>query len=170
MLKNIKLIIIILISLFLMQNCKSPELEFEWFRLEAEGSYSSDTDTSYLKLNSWVKINQSSVNINPGNTSDSEYFQSASITRWTYRVYSGEQLLFEIAENNINLIFEDIYLSVGKEQVNYLWVTIESRNPLNGDVFNGLNPDRTEIKIEIQDDKNNTFLTENSFPLVFDRK
>ena len=167
--KNIKLIIIISISLFFIQNCKTPELEYEWFTFEAEGWYSSNTDTSYLKLISSIKINQSSVNINPANTSDSRHFQPASITGWVYRVYSGENLLFEITEYNVNVIFEDIFLSVGEEQVSYLWVTIESRSPLNGDVFNGLNPDRVEIEIEIQDNDGNTFHTENSFPFVFDR-
>ncbi|MEN8221617.1 MAG: hypothetical protein ABFR36_00045 [Acidobacteriota bacterium] len=169
MLKKFKIIIFIFISIFLMQSCKSPTLDFEWFLFEAEGSYSSESNTSYIKLNAWVKLNQSSININPGSATDSTHFQSASVISWIYRIYSGDQLLFEIGPNNVNLHFKNILLNVGEEQIDYLWVAIESEDPIAGDFFNGLNPDRVEVEMAIYDNDQNSYFISNSVPFIFDR-
>ncbi len=169
MLNNLKIITIVAVSLFLMQSCKSPSLDFEWFMFDAEGSYSSKADTSYLKLNAWVELNQSSVNINPGSATDATYFQTASVTNWNFNVYSGEELLFQINDRNFSLLFKDVLLNVAEEQVDYLWVAIESEIPISGDFFHGFNPDRVEVEMSIYDDDGNVYFISNSVPFIFNR-
>ena len=169
MLKKLKIVIIVSISLFLMQSCKSPSLDFEWFMFEADGSYSSDSDTSYLKLNAWAKLNQSTVNINPGSATDATHFQAASVINWNFNIYSGDELLFQINDRNISFLFKDVLLNVAEEQIDFLWVVIESEIPISGDFFHGFNPDRVEVKMSIYDSDNNAYFVENSVPFTFSR-
>ncbi len=169
MLKNLKIILMVSFSLLFLQSCKSPVLDFEWYLFEAEGSYSTETDTSYLKLNAWVELNQSSVNINPGSATDATHFQAASVINWNFNVYSGEQLLFQINDRNFNLLFKDVLLNVAEEQIDYLWVSIVSEIPISGDFFHGLNPDRVEVELSIYDDDSNAYFITNSVPFVFER-
>lgn len=169
MLKITKIIIIIFLTVIFTQSCKDPSLDFEWFLFEAEGTYSAEDNTSFIKLNAWVEINQSSVNINPSSSVDATHFMYASIARWYYRVYSGDQLVFEITQYNIENLFGDILLNVAIDQMDYLWVAIESENPIEGDIFNGLNPDSVEVEMIILDDSGNTYSVIQTIPFTFSR-
>lgn len=169
MLKTIKIILIISLTLFVLQGCKDPTMDFEWFQFDAEGAYSSETGTSHLELNAWVRINQSSVNMSPSNSADSTHFQSATVVNWAYTIYAGEQVVAEIASNNISLQFDEIHLNVAKDQIDYLWVAILSINPLSGDIFNGLDPDRVEVEMSIYDSDGNAYFVSNSVPFLFTR-
>ena len=93
----------------------------------------------------------------------------ASIARWYYRVYSGDQLVFEITQYNIENLFGDILLNVAIDQMDYLWVAIESENPIEGDIFNGLNPDSVEVEMIILDDSGNTYSVIQTIPFTFSR-
>lgn len=167
--KNIKLIIIIFTIALFFQSCKNPVLDFEWYLFEADGNYSSENDSSYLKLNAWVEINQSSVNTNPSNPADTRHFMYASVANWSFRVYSGEQLVFEITNYNIESLFGDIFFNVAENQIDYLWVAIESETPLSGDIFNGLNPDTVEFEMTISDDAGGGYSVLKSVPFIFNR-
>lgn len=169
MLKTTKIIIAIFLAAVFTQSCKDPSLDFEWFLFEAEGAYSAEDNTSYLKLNAWVEINQSSVNMNPSSSVDATHFMYASIARWRYRVYSGDQLVFEISQYNIENLFGDILLNVALEQIDYLWVAIESEKPIEGDVFNGMNPDSVEVEMLIYDDDGNSYSILRTTPFTFSR-
>ena len=169
MLKITKIIIIIFLITIFTQSCKDPSLDFEWFLFEAEGSYSAEDNTSYLKLNAWVEINQSSVNMNPSSSFDSTYFMYASVANWSYRVYSGDQLVFEITRFNIEHLFGDIHLNVALDRMDYLWVAIESESPLEGDIFNGMNPDSVEVEMTIYDDGGGSYSVLNTIPFTFSR-
>ncbi len=169
MLKITKIIIVIFLITIFSQSCKDPSLDFEWFLLEAEGNYSTENNSSYLKLNSWVEINQSSVNINPSSSVDATYFMYASVVNWSYRVYSGDQLVFEVTRFSIEQLFGDILLNVATDQMDYLWVVIESETPLKGDIFNGLNPDSVEIEMTISDDSGGGYSVINTIPFTFNR-
>lgn len=167
--KKIKLIIIIFIAALFIQSCKSPSIDFEWVLFEADGTYSSGDSTSYLKLNAWVEINQSSVNINHANSADPSHFMYASVTDWSFRVYSGEQLVFEVTRYNIESLFGDIFFNVAENQIAYLWVTIESETPLTGDIFNDLDPDSVVFEMTIRDDDGGEYSVLTSAPFEFSR-
>lgn len=169
MYKTIKTILLIALSLFVLQGCKTPTMDFEWFQFDAEGAYSSESGTSHIELNAWVKINQSSVNINPGSSTDATHFQSATVVNWVYTIYEGEQVVAEISDNNISLQFEEIHLNVAEDQIDYLWVAILSTNPVPGDIFNGYNPDRVEVGMSIYDSDGNAYFVTNSAPFIFNR-
>ena len=170
MLKSIKIIVIIFVTAIFIQSCKSPTLDFEWFLFEAEGSYSAVDNTSYIKLNAWVEVNQSSININQNNVTDTTHFQGASVINWRYSVFEGEQLVFVVSDSSFNRMFGDTFLNVAKEQIDYLWVAILSENPITGDIFNGMNPDRVEVEMSIYDTDRNAYFISNSVPVQFTRK
>jgi len=167
--KITKIIIIIFLTTIFAQSCKDPSLDFEWFLFEAEGNYSTENNTSYLKLNAWVEINQSSININPSSSVDSTYFMYASVANWSYRVYSGDQLVFEITRFSIEQILGDIHLNVAIDQMDYLWVAIESENPIEGDIFNGMIPDSVEVEMIIYDDSGGSYTVKRTTPFTFSR-
>ncbi len=169
MLKITKIIIIIFLITIFTQSCKDPSLDFEWFLFEADGAYSAEDNTSYLRLNAWVEINQSSVNINPSSSFDPTHFMYASVTNWSYRVYSGDQLVFEITRFNIKQLFGDIHLNVALDQIDYLWVAIESESPLEGDIFSGMNPDSVEVEMLIYDDSGGNYSISRKIPFAFTR-
>jgi len=170
MLQTIKIFLIIVLSLFFIQGCKGPTLDFEWFQFDGEGSYSSDSSTSFLELNAWVKINQSSVNINPAGSNDATHFQTASVINWEFRIYAGDQLVLYISERNIQYFpGDEILLNVAEDQYDYQWVAILSENPVPGDLFNGLNPDRVEVEMSIYDSDGNGYFVSNSAPFLFNR-
>lgn len=169
MLNNIKIIVLIFVSAIFIQSCKSPSLDFEWFLFEAEGSYSVVDNKSYIKLNAWVEINQSSVNINQNNVTDASHFQFASVINWAFRVYSGDQLVFEVSDFSVRGMFGDIHLNVAKDQIEYLWVAIVSEDLLTGDIFTGLNPDSAEVQMAIYDDSGNSYSVTNKVPFSFSR-
>lgn len=167
--KNIKLVIFIFTIAIFLQSCKNPVLDFEWYLFEADGTYSSENDSSYLKLNAWVEINQSSVNTNPASPVDSTHFMYASVVNWNFRVYSGEQLVFQITKYNIESLFGDILLNVAENQSDYLWVAIESETPLSGDIFNGMNPDSVEFEMTMSDGEGGGYSILTSVPFIFNR-
>lgn len=168
--KSIKIFGIIFITAFFNHSCKKPTLDFNWFLFEAMGSYSAGDNTSYIKLNAWVEINQSSVNINQNRATDATHFQVASVVNWSYRVYSGDQLVFEVTDFSFSKMFGDIHLNVATEQIDYLWVAIESELPIPGDIFSGMNPDRVEVEMSIYDNDSNAYFVSNSAPFIFSRK
>ena len=166
--KFIVLLPILLISIFI-QSCKDPELNFEWFLFEAQGSYSSSDDSSYLKLNAWLKINQSSVNTNPSSPLDPSHFEYASVINWRFQIFSGDQMILELTDRNIYQKFNEIHLNVAADQYDYVWVAIESQSPLPGDIFNGISPDRVQVEMSIYDTGGQAYSVVSSTSFTFDR-
>ena len=165
----LKIVVLIVVAVVLFQSCKSPTLDFEWFLFEAEGSYSAVDNKSYIKLNAWVEINQSSVNINQNSATDASHFQFASVNSWIYRVYSGEQLVFEISNFSLQQVLGHVHLNVATNQFEYAWVAIVSEDPITGDIFKGMNPDSAEVQMLIYDDSGNEYLVSNRVPFHFSR-
>lgn len=162
-------LVIILAVATLSQGCKDPALDYQWFLVEGQGSYNSDSNTSGLKLNAWLKISQSSVNINPNSSADITHFQYASVASWSFRLFQGEELVFEVSSVDIGRVLGDIFINIAKDQYDYLWVAIESQVPLEGDVFNGMNPDRLEVSIGVYDDSGSGDILTGSSSFAFSR-
>ncbi len=161
--------IFILLVIIILQSCKSPSLNFEWFLFEAEGSYSSGTITSYLKLNAWVKINQSTININPASPLDTTDFTNASVDNWRFLIYEGKNLVMEVNKQNLDLNFDGIYKNVAIDRNDYLYVAIVSETPLPGDIFKGMNPDSVIVEMSLFDKSGNTYFVTNSVSFNFQR-
>ncbi|MCK5220674.1 MAG: hypothetical protein KAR14_03770, partial [Candidatus Aminicenantes bacterium] len=65
--------------------------------------------------------------------------------------------------------FGDIHLNVALDRMDYLWVAIESESPLEGDIFNGMNPDSVEVEMTIYDDGGGSYSVLNTIPFTFSR-
>ena len=161
----------ILLFLVFFTGCKNPVLEFEWDIFEGEGSYSSATDQSYFMLKSRIKLDQSTVNINPQSPWDTREFQSATIIFWECMLVDGEAGVLLFNGETVNERFGNIYTNISDaQQVAYLWIFIESEILIENDVYNGKNPDRIILRIRIRDSDGNYTDLEKEIDFKFTRE
>ncbi len=170
MAKRLPLLVSIILLFVLASSCKNPVLNLEFYLFEAEGSYALNENVSYLKLNAWVKINQSTVNINPAYSLDPTHFVNASVKDWEFLIYEGENLIIELNNNNINTVFNNIYLNTASDQYDYLWVSVVSEELIPGDIYEGKYPDSVEVRMVVTDDNGEVYYYSKTVPFVFERK
>lgn len=171
--KSIKIkipLLIVLISFFLFSGCKKPNVTFEWQTLEAIGSYDSTTDTSYLSLGGFLKINQSTVNMNPINPAIDNDFLFVELLTWGYAVFDGEDNILLITNENVHTIFDKIFVNASKKENDFVWVYVITETPVKGDIFNGRNPDSADIALQIVDDNGNLYRIVETINMNFTRK
>jgi len=150
--KQLISILYILVFSVIFTGCKNPVLDFKWDIFEGEGSYSSASNQSYFMLNSRIKLNQSTVNINPTYPTDTREFQYAAITYWECMLVDGETGVMLFNGDTVNDRFGNIYTNVSDDdQFEYLWVFIESQTLIDNDVYGGKNPDKIILLVEIMD-------------------
>lgn len=151
-------IFIILLPLFVIfAGCKKATVKFEWDKLEGEGSYNSATDESYLSLSGFIKIDQSTVNINPINPAFDNDFLFVELLTWEYSVFSGGDSVLYISNQNVYDKFDKIFVNASDKTNDYLWVFVITETPVKGDIFNGKNPDSFEIVLQAVDDNGNYY-------------
>ena len=161
----------VLLFLVFFTGCKDPLLDFEWLLFEGEGSYSSAENQSYVKIDSRIAINQSTVNMNPSSEWDAHHFQSAVITGWECFLFDGDNITTAFFSNHIRTVHESIFVNESfSEQLQFLWVNIESKIPLQDDIFDGKNPDKIILRIEVIDSDKQTYIFEKTADFKFTRK
>ncbi|MEN8154569.1 MAG: hypothetical protein ABFR75_11165 [Acidobacteriota bacterium] len=161
----------ILLFLLFFTGCKKPVIDFEWYMFEGEGSYSADTNKSYFKLDCRIKLNQSSININPSSPGSTWDFQFASINFWECLITDGESAVLLFNGETISEKMEDIYTNVSEEeQPEYLWVFAESKILVDNDIYRGYNPQKIILRVYIKDSEGNIETLEKETDFIFTRK
>ena len=161
--KTIYVVVILLIFVLLLgftSGCKKVEIdEFTWELVEGSGSYSSQTNTSSLRLNGKLTIVQPRIAYEP---------LKANILDWRYYLMEGEVPVVAIHPFNLGSIFGDILPSLSGWQEDELWVQIQV-DSIDGDIFNGSTPDVMEISLAIEDEKGNFYNMVARAPFEFTR-
>ncbi|NIM15767.1 MAG: hypothetical protein GTO45_27510 [Candidatus Aminicenantes bacterium] len=161
--KTIYVVVFLLIFVLLLgftSGCKKVEIdEFTWELVEGSGSYSSQTNTSSLKLSGILSIVQPRIAYEP---------LKANILDWRYYLLEGEAPVVAIHPFNYASIFGDIFPSISGWQEDFLWVQIQVET-IDGDIFNGATPDVMEISLAIEDEKGNLYNMVARAPFEFTR-
>ena len=161
--KTIYVVVILLIFVLLLgftSGCKKIEIdEFTWELVEGSGSYSSQTNTSSLRLNGILTIVQPRIAYEP---------LKANILDWRYFLMEGEAPVVTIDPFRFASVFGDILPSLSGWQEDALWVQIQV-DSIDGDIFNGSTPDVMEISLAIEDEKGNLYNMIARAPFEFTR-
>lgn len=161
--KIIYVVVILLIFVLLLgftSGCKKVEIdEFTWEVVEGSGSYSSQTNTSSLRLNGILTIVQPRIALEP---------LKANILDWRYYLMEGEIPVVAIHPFNFVSIFGDFLPGISGWQEDLLWVQIQV-DAIDGDIFNGSTPDVLEISLAIEDEKGNLYNMIARAPFEFTR-
>jgi hypothetical protein len=151
---------VMVVMVFFTSSCKKAELEFSWNKVEGIGVYNSVENTSTLKLEGWLKIDQSSIVKTP--------FQ-VSIIDWVYYVTQNNTIVLEIPKDGYHSVIGDVFLNTSELTFDWLYVYIETTTPKPGDLFNGMEPNQLELIFVIQDDQGNFYEQAVSAPFNYTR-
>jgi hypothetical protein len=153
-------IFVLILMLVFTTGCKKLKFEnWSWYLVEGNGSYSSQNNTSSIKLSSFLTIEQPRIVY--------EYMK-ANIRDWQYVLYEGDAIVGVITPTNYVALLGDNFPGISGWQDDYLWVQIQV-NGLDGDLFNGSNPDTMSIVLIIEDEKNNFYQVSAMAPFAFTR-
>lgn len=129
-------------------SCKDAGIDFTWDILAGSGSYNASSNTSTIQLNSLVKYNQADIS--------SDYLY-AYLEDWKYILRSGGNVVLEITKDNYQQILSGVFVNISGQEEQWVYVLIESRVPMPGDIFHGMNPDSVELRLTIVDSDNHSY-------------
>lgn len=164
-----KFILPVLFFLIIFPGCKKAKVTFEWKTLKAKGSYNSVTDESYLSLSGFIKINQSSVNINPLNPEIKSDFLFVELLTWEYTLFAGDEQILLVNNKNVYQIFDKIFVNASDKTDDFIWVYVITETPVKGDIFKGNNPDTVLALFQAIDDNGNLYKIYETVNIQFTR-
>lgn len=141
-------------------SCKDSGIEFVWEGLEGSGSYSSDTNTSTLVLSGLVRYSQQRVSSN---------YLFAKLDQWLFILRDGDDMVMTVNDTNYQDLLDGLFVNISGMEEEYVYVYIETRIPMTGDIFNGRNPDSVELQMLVYDDHNNQYTLTSTAQFQFER-
>jgi hypothetical protein len=156
--KAVSFILIVVVMVLFTTSCKKAELEFTWNKVEGVGVYSSADDTSTIKLEGWLRINQPSIIKTP--------FQ-VSIVDWAYYVAEGDTIVLELLKDGYHSVIGDVFINTSEQTFDWLYVYIETTTPKAGNIYKGMSPNSLLLTFIIQDDQGNFYEQSVSAPFSF---
>jgi hypothetical protein len=146
--KTVSFMIMIIAMMVFTSSCKKVELAFTWAKLEGTGTYSSADDTSTIKVEGWLRIEQSNI---------SRTAIVANAVDWQFQVMEGQRIILQLNKDGYHQVLGDVFINTSDLELEFLWVYIETTTPKAGDIFNGANPDTMELAMLVQDDTGNIY-------------
>ncbi|MCP5052231.1 MAG: hypothetical protein GY940_34000 [bacterium] len=158
--KIVSLILIIVALTIFATSCKKLVQELTWFKLDGAGAYSSQSDTSTIRVEGWVQIEQSEIAKLPS---------QLLIVDWQFLIFEGNQFVLELLKDGYYSLLGDVFLNTSSLEFEFLWVYLETTTPKTGDLFNGFNPDTMQLTLIVQDADGNTYQLEAQTNFQFTR-
>ncbi len=158
--KTLGCVIIIFSLLVLTTSCKKLEMEFSWEKVAGSGSYSSQSNTSTIIVQGWLRIKQPAI---------ARESLKASLADWEIIVNAGTTPVLTFLKNDHNSAVGDVLLSTSELADLWLYVYIETTTPKSGDIYKGLNPDNITVSMKAQDEAGATYTYTTSATFEFTR-
>lgn len=150
-----KIVFVVVLTLALVgvlstTGCKKVELDgLEFFLVEGSGSYSSLDNTSTLKINTRISINQSDITENEP--------LKASLLLWQIVLITPDNTLsLELTNDNYRSVLGNVFASISNWQEDWLWIELEVPS-VDGDLFKGVDPEQMQLSLLVEDNEGNTY-------------
>ena len=127
--KLVSLTLAIVVLALFSTSCKKFEAELSWYQVEGNGYYDETTDTSSIKVEAWIKIEDADI---------ADFPPQLSLLDWKFDIFSKEgALVMQIAKSGYHQVVGDALINTSDFEFDFLWVYIETTVPKSGDIFNG---------------------------------